>query len=184
MANKVKLNGNYLPILAGITQAVLFAVASDIYFNRFYLGALAGLIPSLALAFGASRIAAIKSPGRRNMGYITMVLTMLLSPVVVSPALFLEIDLPPVLAWAVSIAWASLPDVAVVFAAVVAGVSLFSLEQTPSKPQETESEPPKRTKRKVAKSFACPCGKSFGSQNALNAHSPHCNLNVTAELKR
>jgi len=182
---KIKLNGDYLPIVAGIVQAVLFSVAGDIYFQRWYMGAVAGIIPSLSLAFGSSRVSAIQSPRRRYLGYGAMALALCLSPVAVAPALWIELSETILESWVaitVAVAWASLPDLSIVFAAVVAGKSLFSLKSE-TKPKQTEStpKPTKPTKHKTECRFGCGWSDQYqterGAINATNSHEGKCRKN-------
>lgn len=178
MTNKIrfKLDGGLLPPIAGIAQAVLFSVAGDIYFDRWYIGLITGIIPSLALAFGASRLAGVSSKRRRILGTVMLVLVLLVSPIVVAPALFMELsgnNLPPALLWVVASGWASLPDLSVVFAATVAGASLFSLKAEEPPAQATTPPAPSEPKRKPCEW----CGKLINNtQNARNAHTPHCKV--------
>jgi hypothetical protein len=128
-------------------------------------GLLLGGALSFGLAVSAQRVPRIQSRRARGVGYITLGGLLVVSPVILAPALYAAMPaaitslLPGWLLWVVAVSVAIAPD----FVAVALGATGGAL--APATPA-TGSEP-----KPIKPRWACSvCGQAAKSQNALNAH--------------
>lgn len=143
-----------------------------------------------------------KASIQARFAQVAFFLLMVISPILIAPALFIEWkDLPlwTPLVVTLSIVWASAPDLAIALGGFVSGKSLthsLSEEKPPlSKSQsETSGVAPIAGAKKPTRSATA--GKSLatvpcryagtgcekrGTQNAMNAHAPHCEFKPTID---
>ena len=121
-----------LPYLAAIVQAVMYGLASHIFFNSWLIGLAAGVLPSLTMAYGASQISDI-AKSRRGLAWSIGGVLFLFSPIAVAPAIFLDLSalpLPLILKIMTAIVWATLPDASIVLAGAIAGKSFVKQSET------------------------------------------------------
>lgn len=161
-----KFDFRWLPYGAAGVQAMLFAIAGDRYFG-FWAGWVAGLgvgaVVSLSLAVASSRVSDIAQK-RKGLAYLALAVLVCLSPATIALSFFMPSSVFTAIAWAVDV------DIAIVLAGSIAGKSFIAGDQ----PAPSQTKPARKPKEVATEpeepAFVCSCGKSFGSQSALNAH--------------
>jgi hypothetical protein len=130
-------------------------------------GLLLGGALSFGLAMSAQRVPRIQSRRARVVGYIAAAGLMLVSPVIMAPAVYAAFPgsfraiMPAWLLWVVAVSVAVAPD----FVAAALGATGGALAPA-TKSADSEIQPrPARPRWQCAK-----CGRPAKSQNSLNAH--------------
>ena len=182
MKNKI-LDPRNLPYAGAVVQAVLFAIAGDLFFPSAF-GWLAGLgvgaVVNYSLALASSRISDV-SEKRKPMARLALIAMFLLSPATITLSMFAPKSVFAAISWSVCV------DLSIILAGAIAGKSLIP-QATPQK--KTSNGSTKSSGRsakgagrskplsKAAASFACQyapqCDRSFQTQNAANAHGAKC----------
>jgi hypothetical protein len=166
-------------------------------------GLVLGVIVNVVVALAATRLPSLKGKSRVWSAWVGFGILILLSPSLVAPAMYLlikDLAMAPGFLIFLSIGLAAAPDIAIALGGFIAGKSLVNLlsddEQTQSKPLSETSKPAKgRSANKSdrskpgAKSLAnVPCRHAgagcemVGTQNAMNAHAPHCKFKPTISM--
>ena len=182
MKNKLRLEPSWLPFIAGAVQMILFAFAAHVYFGRWYIGAVSGLIPAFAIATGAAKINDI-AKGRRWLAYGAGVVLLVLSPASVAPAIYLELSalpLPPAILIMTSVTWAMLADVGVVLSGAIAGKGMIAadapaLATTATHKPQTATQP-----AEPAPATAKSAGRKFAQPAKVRCTEPGCGMEYAA----
>lgn len=164
-----------LPYAGAIAQSILFAFAGNKFFQSFgwLVGLGIGAVVNYSIALAASRINDI-AKNRKPLAWLALVILLLLSPTTITLSFFYPEKIYTAIAWAVCV------DLSITLAGAVAGKSLI--------PQSESQKPAERTLsgksgRKAVRSkplSKIPCRYTgagcelSGTQNAMNAHAPHC----------
>ena len=136
----------------------------------FARGALLGYALSFGLSKAAVEVPRIPAKRRRAIGYVAGVALLIVSPIIIAPAIG-------------SIPLAIAPDLVAVVVAVCSG-SLFPAEQKPAEQSQTQAGAKSRKRgARAAPSIACKygCGRS-GTTNAMNAHYKGCPKNPARQF--
>lgn len=164
-----KLNPIILPYAGALVQAVLFTLAGVAHFGG-WLGGVAGFgvgaVVNLSMAIASSKISNIAQK-RKPLAYVSLVGLFCLSPVIITSSM----------GWSVAtLSWSMAADLAILLTGAITGGSLIVAEPAASqpKPKAKREKPataePQPAAEPIKPAFVCSCGKSFGSQPALNAH--------------
>ncbi|MDD2923190.1 MAG: hypothetical protein PHQ36_12965 [Anaerolineales bacterium] len=161
-------------------------------------GLILGVIVNVVVVTASTRLPSLKGKSRIWAAWVGFGVLILLSPSLVAPAIYLLLKhLPIDPGWIVflSIGLSSAPDLAIALSGFVAGKSLVHLlsddEPPLKKPlSETSGRSAKPSGRSAKGSkplvlIACRyegsgC-KQTGTQNAMNAHAPHCKFKPTID---
>jgi len=152
----MKLNRKHIPYFAAIVQTSQFGLAG--YFligvmGWFFLGIMGALV-SFSLAYGASQFSDI-AQGRKRSSFVTMVLLMSFSPILVGTATWLHLVSIPNPYWrgVVSLVWGMLPDLAVALSGFIAGKGLVEQGNLASKPKKIagKAKKPARKTQQLAR---------------------------------
>lgn len=181
MKHKTQLPENEIILYAlALAQTLGFTYASVMYesgngvWYMVILAAVRGLLLGAALSFGAAVTAQkaprIASKRARKVGYFALGGLLIVSPVVMSPAIAAAMpqDVRDILApwaqWVVAGSLAVAPDFVAIAVSAMSGSLQPQLEQTEPKAERKIAVP-------AVPVFACAnCKREFSSQNALNAH--------------
>ena len=135
------------------------------------IATLRGMLLGAALSFGlviaAQRVPRVQSKRARQVGYFTLGGLLLVSPVIMAPAVYSAMpahvrNLPDVLLWVVAVSVAVAPD----FVAVALGSVNGATQPAEVRPVVVKPAEP------AAPVFRCAkCGAEFEKQNSLNAHA-------------
>jgi MFS family permease len=191
---KFKLPENELILYAlALAQTLGFTYACVSYESSanlfvFILVALRGVLLGAALSFGAAvaaqRAPRVQSKRAREIGYLALGGLLIVSPVIMAPAIMAALPeavraiLAPWAQWSLSVSLAVAPDFVAVAVAAQSGTlqpHTATVEQTASEPKrkaaKVEPVEPAPEVVPVAPVFACAtCQREFATQNSLNAH--------------
>ena len=177
------LGSKNMPFFVAFVQAVLFSIAGNKKFGLFPFGIIVGFGVGIAvnwsMAISSSRISSI-AKNRKFMAYLSLILLLCLSPVIICSTL----------GWSVStFSWAVAADLAILLTGSTVGNSLISDGSEPQKAAKlphSEKSGRRATAKKSHKSQSeIPCRYAgagcelSGSQNAMNAHARHCKFKPT-----
>lgn len=188
MKHKTQLPENEIILYAlALAQTLGFTYASVMYESgdgslfMMLLAGIRGLLLGAALSFGAAVTAQkaprIASKRARQVGYWSLGGLLIVSPIVMAPAIASAMPLSvrdilaPWAQWLVAGSLAVAPD----FVAVAVSAMSGTLQPQNNPDEQTSSEPKREEAKDIPASsvpvFACStCQRIFGSQNALNAH--------------
>lgn len=183
-----------LPYLAASAQAIQFCVAG--YLLTGWKGLLTGLAVGVTLSFSmaiaAARISDI-SARRRGLAYVFGVVLLALSPAAIAPITYNSFT--SLTGWprlVAAIAWAIIPDGAIILAGAITGSGFVAREEKPAAVAQSVAQVAPAAKRvaqraaqgsrpslRAAVPIPCKyaangCPRDFPSQNAANAHAARC----------
>jgi len=179
-----KFDPRSMPYMAAIVQTFQYALAGSILIGLpgWFFGGLLGLLVSFSMAYASSQISDIARK-RTTAAWVAFIGLAIISPVYVGTATFydLEIVTNPYWRGVVAAVWGLIPDGSIALAGFVAGKGMVKRDERPqSNRTATESAASTRSTSRTAEPKKVPCewcGKKINdTQNARNAHSPHCKV--------
>lgn len=187
MKSKI-LEPKNLPYAGALVQAVLFAIAGNLFFPTF--GWLAGLgvgaVVNYSIALASSRISDIAEK-RKPLARIALIGMFALSPATITLSMFAPESIAAAISWSICV------DLSIILAGAIAGKSMIPESKPHANGQGrgagrsaklAKSSGRSKPLSKAAASFACQyapqCDRTFGSQNAANAHGAKCGFKPLA----